>query len=892
MSNHTPMMQQYLEIKAQYQECLLLYRMGDFYELFFDDAIIASKILDIALTKRGKTDSQDIPMCGIPFHALDNYLPRLIKAGHKAAICEQMESPEEAKKRGSKAVVKRDIIRIVTPGTITEENLLDARHSNYLISIVEHGAHLTLAWLELSTGEFITSSTLSIDQLAIELSRTQPKEILLSDKLYSQENIRSMLAEWKTHITTQVNSFFDEKRCEQKLCSFYQVSTIKSFGNFTGAQIAACGSIIEYLSITQKDSITRLSPPRIIHNNDIMIIDASTRRNLEITHTTSGEFKGSLLHSIDYTITNGGSRLLYHTINSPITSSALINERLDAVEFLVRERTLRNNIRNQLKSIADIERALSRLLLERGGPRDLVIIKTSLISASIICELMIEHEASMPNMLKNHMHNLCGHAAIINLLQEAIKDEVGMLARDGGFIKPEFHPRLAELSNLGNDSKQKLEELRERYRQQTGITNLKIEQNNVIGFYIEVTHQNASKLQNNHDFIHRQTMVSGVRYTTIELKNLETEIINSKDSILNLELEIFKDIMQEIIKTSEQIFATAKALASIDLYSSFAELSDSKGYIRPTVDESLEFIIEQGRHPVVEQNLNIDFIANNCTLSPRQNLWLITGPNMAGKSTFLRQNAIITILAQSGCFIPATKAHIGVVDRVFSRVGAADDLARGLSTFMVEMVETATILNQATNRSLVILDEIGRGTATYDGLAIAWSCLEHIHNKIKCRTLFATHYHELTSLTEILPALRCYTIKVKEWQDKIIFLHQITEGKASKSYGIHVAKLAGIPDLVINRASQILNSLDNNAKQHQVFKVDNGLPLFEYQNMMQKDNIDKNCAPKQVNNEQSASQDKGTEIISMLLSIDLDATTPKQALEELYKLKELTKQVK
>jgi DNA mismatch repair protein MutS len=867
------MMQQYSQIKSEHMDCLLFYRMGDFYELFFEDAVLAASILDIALTKRGKHENMDIPMCGVPYHASELYLQKLIKSGHKVAICEQLETPEQAKKRGYKTIVRREVVRIVTPGTITEENLLESRSCSYLASLVKCDNKLALAWLDLSTGEFAYSSCFE-DSLSADLARINPKEMLVSDQIFSDKEYNIYLSEYKNKVTTQVASFFDPNRCLLKIKSFYDVLHIESFGDLSSGEIAACGAILEYITITQKDNIPILAIPQKLSSANFMCIDSATRRNLELTQTLNGSSIGSVISIIDKTLTNMGARLLQQYLSSPLLDQYLINKRLDIVEFFVKNPTVRFNLREILSSISDIERALSRILLNRGGPRDLLIIKHALESALIINEILTKEEIDPEIEKKSSL--LTGHQNLISELYAALKDEVGLLSRDGGFIRPSYHDKIAELIDLQQNSKVKLANLRERYRIQTAITTLKIEQNNVIGYYIEVSSQNSSKIISD-EFILRQSTASAVRYTTLELKNLENDIIHAKDIILRLELEIFEYLVNLIKQNSSAISCTAKVIAEIDVTSALAELAHLNNYTRPLIDNGNEFIIKDGRHLVVESiksksSSDKDFIANSCNLSSNQRLWLITGPNMAGKSTFLRQNALIAILAQIGSFVPASSANIGIVDRIFSRVGAADDLASGRSTFMVEMIETATILNQATSKSLIILDEIGRGTATYDGLSIAWSCLEYIHDKLKCRALFATHYHELTNLTSKLPALKCYSMRVKEWNDKIIFLHEVVAGAASRSYGIHVAKLAGIPIAVIKRAEALLIMLEASKDDVEFSKIANELPLFTHS--IASDKSSKNELEK---------------IAAILGKINIDEITPKDALAILYELKDSLK---
>ena len=864
----TPAMQQYLKLKAQHQDYLLFYRMGDFYELFFDDALKASAILDIALTKRGKHAGEDIPMCGVPVHAADNYLEKLIRSGCKVAVCEQLETPEEAKKRGYKAVVSRDVVRIVTPGTLTEESLLDARTSNFLVSVAQADGALALAWIDISTGEFRMSPA-QMGNIASELARLAPKEILLPDALADSPYFKNITDDFKQSITIQPVSVFDARRGERALKEMYSVTSLEAFGEINLAMLAASSALIDYVKITQKDSLPRLDAPRLQTSGDHMQIDVASLRNLEIMHTLSGEKRGSLFSVIDHTVTAPAARLLASWLVAPLTDVKEISARQDNVAYFLVASDLRTSIRHFLKSAPDAERALSRLAMLRGGPRDLLSIASSLKAAHHVRVLLERQEQpEIPDELAKLRNALGGHESLIETLTTALKEEAGLFARDGNFIAEDFSPALDELRTLRDESKRLIVALQQKYIDGTGINTLKIRFNNVLGYYIEITQTHQSKVST--DFIHRQTLANNLRYTTVELSELERKIGEAADKALKLELEIFSDLVEKVTDAEQAIKQTARALAAVDVYAGLAELASQYHYVRPRVDNSVAFDIKSGRHPVVEASLKKQgekFIGNDCNLADAQRVWLLTGPNMAGKSTFLRQNALIAILAQMGSFVPAESAHIGIVESLFSRVGAADDLARGRSTFMVEMVETATILQQAGNRSLVILDEIGRGTATFDGLSIAWAVMEHLHNHTKCRTLFATHYHELTSLTESLSSLACYSMKVKEWKGDLVFLHQVAAGAADRSYGIHVAKLAGIPAAVITRAASILQELQT--KQAAGGKASASLPLFAF------------SAPQQA---QEASPDALRDELSALQP---DSLSPRQALDLLYKLKQL-----
>ena len=854
-STTTPMMKQYLDIKSEYSDAIVFYRMGDFYEMFFDDAIIAANILGIALTKRGQHQEKDIPMCGIPFHSSDSYLFKLIENGHKVAICEQMESPEEAKKRGGyKAVVRREVVRIITPGTITEDNLLIANSSNFLVAISAIRDEIALAWSDISTGEFYVTTS-SFASLNNDLSRINPKEILISDKLYQQENIASALADYLRIVTIQANNLFDYKKAEHKIKQYYNVISSEVFGNYSFSELIACGAILEYVELTQKTNQLKINHPERLNNNLFMAIDAATRRNLEINVNSNGERKGSLLALINKTKTSSGSRLMAQYLSAPLIDVAAINNRLDLVEFFVVNQPLTAELVSILAHVGDIERSLARFSFNRGGPRDLQVINLSLQAANAISSIFAQFIGAINVNLQNKLTNLANFESLIIELSNALKDELPLLARDGGFIKAGYNARLDQLSELKENGQQQLQNLKQKYIAETGINSLKINYNNVLGYFIDITPQHVSKIKEE-SFIHRQTLANSVRYTSIELRALETELLNVSDNILKLELELYGQLISLILSKADELSLLSHAIATIDVASNLAILALENNYSRPLIDNSLEFNIELGRHPIIENALKTqkqEFIANDCHLN-KQNLWLITGPNMAGKSTFLRQNALLVIMAQIGSFVPAKSAHFGMVDKIFSRVGAADDLARGRSTFMVEMVETAYILNNATQNSLIILDEIGRGTSTYDGVSIASSCLEYIHDKLKVRALFATHYHELTALREQLSNLVCYTMQIKEWQNKVIFLHKIIPGVADKSYGIHVAELAGLPKIVIQKAQYILQNLEQ--KHGQIINLD--LKSFKIEANPLQEFIDQ---------------------------LDVDNLSPKEALEILYKIK-------
>lgn len=871
----TPMMQQYLALKAAHQDYLLFYRMGDFYELFFDDAVKAAETLDIALTRRGKHAGAEIPMCGVPFHAAEGYLEKLIQRGHKVAICEQVEDPAEAKKRGAKSVVKRDVVRIVTPGTLTEETLLDARSANFLCALARAQGQMSLAWVDISTGEF---HVMSMDnaQIGTELSRLSPREVLLPESLYSEENLATIWQDWKDRLTLQPASFFDSGKGERLLKDEYVVAVLDGLGNFSRADMAACGALLDYVKLTQKSNGIRLDPPRKESTAGFMAIDGATRSNLELIQTLQGGGrKGSLLSIIDRTATAGGARLLAAQLSAPLTDPIAIQNRLNTVEFYINHRDFRAETREILRQFPDLERALSRLCLGRGGPRDLLSIGNGLKVAGHLKMRLHEQADALPTLLAEQRNGLGSFENLIDTLSRAIKADCSLLARDGNFIETGYHAALDSFRTLRDEGRRVIAALQTRLCEETGINSLKIKHNNVLGYFIEITALHEKKVPES--FIHRQTLAGNIRYTTVELGELERNISEAADKALKLELELFTVLVGLVTSHGEGITLAARAVAALDVAASHAEQAEIARYTRPTVDDSTAFELVAARHPVVEAHLEKQgaaaFISNGCNLADRQRLWLLTGPNMAGKSTFLRQNALIAILAQIGSYVPAERAHIGVVDRLFSRVGAADDLARGRSTFMVEMVETATILNNATDRSLVILDEIGRGTATYDGLSIAWAVVEYLHNISRCRALFATHYHELTVLAETLPALAPHTMKVKEWKGDVVFLHEVMAGAADRSYGIHVAKLAGLPAGVVTRAHAILAGLEADKGQQRSPRLADTLPLFGFQAAQQ--------APV------PAAEQPPSAVEEALRAIDPDDLTPKAALELAYQLKKL-----
>ncbi len=889
MSNMTPMMSQYLQIKQEHKDYLLFYRMGDFYELFLDDAVIASKALDIALTKRGKLENQDIPMCGVPFHAYESYLAKLIRQGYKVAICEQVEDPKEAKKRGYKAVVKREVIRLVTAGTLTEEPLLESKKNNFLLCIAKLNDAWGLSWLDISTGDFYLQEVglRAKDEAAALsgiLSRLSPVETVVSDTFLQNPAIFRVLNDYRDQLSVLPQARFNSENAKKRLETVFKVETLDSFGNFSRAEVTAAGVLLDYVENTQKGKIPLISNPVKVTESQIMEIDGATRRSLELVDSLTGDKNACLLGVIDRTVTGAGGRLLCSRVANPLKDVTQINRRLDMVEFFTRYHSLRQELREALKASPDIERAVTRLSLGRGGPRDLANIKAALSLVpklkNIVCNFKDKSSGEMlnevPEALQNVLNRLGEHSNLVDTLEKALDDELPLLARDGGFIREGYYPPLDDIKMLKNDSHKMIVELQAKYAELTGIANLKIKYNNVIGYFIEVQSKFTPQMLENPEYIHRQSVLNASRFTTVELTELENKIRGAADKALAMELEMFDNLVQDIKLASDDILRTSKAYAELDVASALADLAVEHNYCRPQIDDSLAFDVRDGRHPVVEHAINKEnagtFVGNNCNLDDEHGrLWLLTGPNMAGKSTFLRQNAIIAVMAQMGSFVPCSFAHIGAIDKIFSRVGASDDLARGRSTFMVEMVETASILNQADERSFVILDEIGRGTATFDGLSIAWAVVENLHEVNKCRALFATHYHELTALTAKLDNMSLHCMKIKEFNDQVIFLHEVIDGAADRSYGIHVAKLAGLPKAVVKRAEQVLQSLEQDGKSHSVAKLADDLPLFAVMKAKEEEKVIEKASPA----------------VEALEQLNPDDLTPREALDKLYELKNL-----
>src|SRR5689334_14131944 len=880
----TPMMEQYLEIKAAHPGLLLFYRMGDFYELFFEDAEIASKTLGIVLTKRGKHQGMDIPMCGVPVERSEDYLHRLIGAGHRVAVCEQTENPAAARARGNKSVVARGVVRLVTPGTLTEDTLLDARTNNYLLAMARTRAssgvdRIGLAWIDISTSEFIVTEC-GTAELAAALSRINPNEVIVTDALYGDADLGPLLRELPA-VTPLTRDVFDSSTAERRLCDYFAVATMDGLAAMSRLEATAAAAAVTYIDRTQVGKRPPLSPPAREATGSTMAIDPATRANLELTRTLAGERRGSLLDAIDCTVTPAGSRLLAQRLAAPLTDSAQIARRLDAVSTFVTDGAAREDIRSILRGAPDMSRALARLSVGRGGPRDLAGLRDGILAADQALARLSALENS-PQQIAVVLQALARPSReLAREFERALAEQLPLIKRDGGFVRESYQPALDEARNLRDASRLVVAAMQARYADETGVKGLKIRHNNVLGYFVEVTAQHGDRLMTpplNATFIHRQTLAGQIRFTTAELGEIEAKLANAGERALGPELEIFERLCAMAIAASYYLRAAAHAFALLDVATALAKLAVDDNYVRPEVDASLGFAIEGGRHPVVEQALKRDgqpFIANGCDLSPApgQNsgqIWLITGPNMAGKSTFLRQNALIALMAQIGSYVPASRARIGVVDRLFSRVGAADDLARGRSTFMVEMVETAAILNQASERSLVILDEIGRGTATFDGLSIAWAAIEHLHETNRCRTLFATHYHELTALSARLARMFNATVRVKEWQGDVVFLHEVLPGSADRSYGIQVAKLAGLPPAVIARAKSVLAKLEAQDRGQTARALADDLPLF--------------AVPSRAATE-PAPPSEAAQLIDAVKALHPDEMSPREALEAIYALK-------
>ena len=872
-SKPTPMMAQYLKVKSQYQDFLLFYRMGDFYEMFFYDAETASASLGIALTKRGQIDGNDIPMCGVPVNSMDGYLDKLIRLGHRVAVCEQIETPETYKKRGGKGPLPRNVVRVVTAGTINEERLLAAGQNNYLAAIGHSKDGFAVAWADMSTGSFQTQA-ISSESILTTIERLNPAEIIYPE---SQVEILEGVKGFSCAFALP-NDSFETSNSEENILKFFTGGLDNL--EFSGAELSAINGILTYLGQTQISAKPFLMPPISIEKNRILEIDPATRRSLEITRTLSGDKKGCLLDIIDKTKTAIGARLLASRVASPLTVKLEIEKRQALASWFLSHNIIKTEISELLKGLLDFERSLSRLSVGRGGPRDLFALATAIEKVEQISKLIDQvSTTSSPPLLLNIGKFVSEPYLLSMKIKDTLAEILPLLARDGHFIRSGFNSALDSLRDMRDESRRHIAFLQHEYSEATDISSLKVKHNNVLGYHIEVRSNHAEKLMSKEQFIHRQTTAQAVRFTTTALADLERELSTSADRALSIEIELFEGMVEEMLKHQISIAHCASFIAQIDVAITTAMLAEQHQYTRPDITNDTQFFVEGGRHPVVETKLdqNTPYMENDCDLSSGRKIWLVTGPNMAGKSTFLRQNAHFVILAQAGLFVPAKRAIIGIVDKLFSRVGASDDLARGQSTFMVEMIETAAILNQATPNSLVILDEIGRGTSTYDGLAIAHATLEHLHSVNKCRGLFATHYHELTTLEDTLSEVESYHMLIKEWNQRIIFLHQVAKGRARRSYGIHVAKLAGLPEVVIERAKNILSQLEKQRLKEEQYFLDKEINITSNDLAFMPTLSEK----KHIQYER---------LLALLKTLEPDDLSPKEALNVLYELYGLYKE--
>lgn len=855
----TPLMGQYLSIKSQYQDCLLLFRLGDFFELFFDDAKKASSILNIALTHRGKLKNEDIPMCGIPVASAETYIGRLVHHGEKVVICDQVENPEEAKKRGYNAIIKRQVTRILTAGTIIEDNLLKSKQNNYLVAIVpvfnkKNGdiKMISFSAIDISTSDFFVN-TVSYEEFSSVLDLYNPKEILLSSEFEKTDFVRSLQNNENVTITVLPPSKFNPIHERERLEKYFKVNTLDSFGISLDSELSVCGAIVEYLQITQRDNFSSLPIPKKKLLSNYLIIDPNTSKSLEIVTSSHGAYEYSLLGVLDQTKTPFGARTLASRVAMPVVDKSLLEKRLNCVEFFINNEKLRNSIRNVLDNNPDFERAINRISFNKFSCRDVGDIRFAL---EIISEIKrIASGVVLPTEGEYLFEKIVSFSDLSELLHKALVEKLP--ATNHGMIADGYSKELDDLQYMKNHGHEMIAEMQDKYINMTGIQTLRIKNNSAIGWFIEIPMSQKNRMPDT--FTHRQTLLNNVRYVTKELLDLQTRLDEVCDQWNQLELKLYTEIIDKILRQKEDIVYAIKCLALLDVYTNFAHISIEREYSRPEIMDDNVLEIYDGKHPVLSVYED-KFTPNTCDLTTDSKICLLTGPNMAGKSTYLRQNALIVIMMQIGCYVPAKSAKIGIVDRLFSRIGASDDIARGRSTFMVEMIETATILNQATHNSFVILDEVGRGTSTYDGLAIAWAVVEQLHNVNMCRVLFATHYRELTMLQKELKNMQCKTLKVQEWNNEVIFYHKIIDGIADKSYGIHVASIAGVPKKVIQRANKLLkkfeeeNDAENNMNMELAYQLE--FDSFNYDSLHEK-----------------------------IKSIDVDNISPRQALEILYELK-------
>ena len=858
-SSASPMMTQYLALKAQAQDCLLFYRMGDFFELFFDDARTAAQVLDIALTSRGEHAGAPIPMCGVPVHAAEGYLARLIKAGCRVAIAEQVETPEQAKKRGgSKALVARDIVRFVTAGTLTEEALLEPRRANVLAAVCEVRGAIGIAACDISTGRMELEEC-AADRLGAALARLGASELVAPEGWDSPPDA-----------IPRPSRDFGSDGGEMRLKAIHGVATLDGFGAFSRAMLAAAGGLIAYLDHVGRGQLPLLLPPQARSGDAHLAMDEATRASLEILVSSQGGRRGSLIEAIDRCVTGAGARQLADDLSAPLTDAAAINRRLALVEWLHADPLLREDLRAVLRALPDIGRALGRVVAGRGSPRDLGQLRDGLSEARRVRD-HLARRADRPDLLDELMPLLGGHGALTDLFSRALVTAPPTERAQGGFIAEGYDAALDALRATSGNARRAIAALEAQYRDETGIAALKIRHNGVLGYFVEVPAKHGDRLMAaDSGFTHRQTMAGAVRFNALALHEEASRIAEAGGHALAAEEAHFEELVAAAVASRQAIAATAAALARIDVATGQAERAAEGGWALPSIVEDACLDIRGGRHPVVEAALAIGgterFVANDCCLMPQDRLWLVGGPNMGGKSTFLRQNALIVLLAQAGGYVPAASATIGLVDRLFSRVGASDNLARGRSTFMVEMVETAAILSQATERSFVILDEVGRGTSTYDGLALAWAVVEAVHGTNRCRCLFATHYHELSRLAETCEALSLHHVRAREWKGELVLLHEVSEGPADRSYGLAVARLAGVSAQVIARAKAVLDKLEKGRAQTGGLAAGLGdLPLFAAA--------------------MEAAEEQCDELRERLQALDLDALSPRDALDLLYDLK-------